>query len=345
LLNVRNSDGELNNITIHRLKNKLGTKAVPTAELELQGTTAILIGEPGQGVKKISSVLNITRIYCATGCLSAMRKGIAIARDYADRRSVFGKKLSSQPLHLSTLADMEIEFRGCLKFFIDILHLFGLVETGKASQKQNILFRFLCPIIKLYTSKSSSSLILEVMESLGGTGYMEDSGVPVIVRNVFVNMIWEGTTNVLSLDVWRAIMKENALSVFLEIIKERTDKIKGYTQEKQNIYSTISLIEKYVLKVNIQDQIESTARNFSFSLARLYIGLLLLEHAEWTNELQDIIASKRWFTDREIWQIPSFDTINDRIKENEILAMNSDPQGNYRGVGNTDKYGKIRPKI
>jgi len=277
--------------------------------------------------------------------LSAMRRSIGIARDYAHRRTVFGKKLSSQPLHLSTLTDMELEFKGCFKLFFDVLYLFGLVETGKSTNKQNMLFRFLLPIIKLYTAKSCAWVVVEVMESLGGTGYMEDSWIPAIIRNSLVNIIWEGTTNVLSLDVWRTIIKDNGLDVYLSSVKERSSKLKGYTEEKLIISNCVNLIEKYVSQIKDRNIIESTARLFSFSLARLYIGLLLIEHAEWSNEHQDIIAAKRWFIDRDIWLLPLFETLEERNKENHILAMNVDSQGIMRGVGDIGIDGNKRHKL
>eukprot|EP01129_Flabellula_baltica_P013597 TRINITY_DN6343_c0_g1_i2.p1 TRINITY_DN6343_c0_g1~~TRINITY_DN6343_c0_g1_i2.p1 ORF type:complete len:393 (-),score=97.90 TRINITY_DN6343_c0_g1_i2:2167-3345(-) len=139
-VHMRKPDGELNNIIVHRLKDKFGTKAVPTAELELVGSRAILIGNPGDGVKQISNMLNITRLYAGMGGVSAIRVALALARDYASRRSVFGKLLKDQPLHLSALASMEVEYRASMQFFINITNLLGLVETGKATESQTSLF-------------------------------------------------------------------------------------------------------------------------------------------------------------------------------------------------------------
>lgn len=108
MLELRDENGEMNNIYIHKLKNKFGTKSLPTAELELIDSKAYLLGEPEQGVKMISTILNITRIGSCISALGMARRAVAVARDYSHRRSVFGFKLSKQPLHLHTLAALEV---------------------------------------------------------------------------------------------------------------------------------------------------------------------------------------------------------------------------------------------
>jgi len=114
MLELRDENGKMNNIYIHKLKNKFGTKSLPTAELELINSKAYLLGEPEQGVKMISTILNITRIGSCISALGMARRAVAIARDYSHRRSVFSFKLSKQPLHLHTLATLEVS----TEFFI-----------------------------------------------------------------------------------------------------------------------------------------------------------------------------------------------------------------------------------
>lgn len=118
LVKVRNDNGDLNGIKIARLKSKLGTKQLPTAEIILDGCRAKLLSPIGQGVKLISYLINITRLYNSVGAVAAMRRSIAISRDYAHRRIAFGKPIIEYPLHQSTLSEMEITFRGCLIFTI-----------------------------------------------------------------------------------------------------------------------------------------------------------------------------------------------------------------------------------
>src|SRR6185312_11558155 len=130
LLELRDSAGELNDIFVHRLKDKLGTWALPTAELSLQGTPAVRVGEPGKGVKQIATVLNITRLYNASSAVSYMRRGVALAADYAGKRRAFGKLLMDQPLHRETLAELEAEYVGALHLVLHLAALLGKSETG-----------------------------------------------------------------------------------------------------------------------------------------------------------------------------------------------------------------------
>jgi alkylation response protein AidB-like acyl-CoA dehydrogenase len=114
-IQLRDDEGNLKNIKIRRLKEKLGTKSLPTAELELCGTPARLVGQVGRGVATIATLFNITRIYSASASVAAMRKAIAVARDYAHRRHAFGKPIAELPLHVQTLAQQEVAYRGCLQ--------------------------------------------------------------------------------------------------------------------------------------------------------------------------------------------------------------------------------------
>jgi alkylation response protein AidB-like acyl-CoA dehydrogenase len=161
----------------------------------LINTEAILIGNKGEGVKTISNLINITRIYTVVGSLSAMKRMMMLIRDYANKRSVFGKKLVDQPLHMKTIVKLELITRGTLQMFVKISVMLGISET-KENQNNERLLRILTPIAKLVTTKDTVVVTTEGMESFGGLGYMEDTNIPVIYRDSQVNSIWEGTSNV-----------------------------------------------------------------------------------------------------------------------------------------------------
>ena len=212
------ASGRLKNIEILRLKDKLGTKALPTAELRLQGMEASLVGGPGQGVKKISSLFNITRVYNSICAIGHWRRALDLAWSYARVRKAFGKLLIDHPLHRSTLEDLEVDFRKAFDLTFFVAHLLGKDECGTASAEERILLRGLTPIVKLWTAKKCIQACSEVVESFGGAGYIEDVGIARFLRDAQVFAIWEGTTNVLSLDFQRAIEKEQAgeaISAFL----------------------------------------------------------------------------------------------------------------------------------
>ncbi|XP_058014751.1 acyl-CoA dehydrogenase family member 11-like isoform X2 [Ahaetulla prasina] len=209
-------DGKLNSIKIQRLKEKLGTRALPTAELLLDGARAHLISKEGQGIPYIVNMMNITRIYNAVAAAGSMRRMVDLARDYATKRVAFGKPLKDHPLHMQTLARMEVQSQAAFLLVMEVARLLGLEETKVATEQEKHLLRLLTPLTKLYTAKQAVAVASEGLECFGGQGFMEDTGLPVILRDSQVLSIWEGTTNILSLDVLRCILKSQgkALDVF-----------------------------------------------------------------------------------------------------------------------------------
>lgn len=198
-------DGSRNGISVNRLKDKLGTRKVPTAELTLDGTVATpVLGLEG-GIKAISPMLNVTRTWNAVCAISDMRRGVAIARDYAKRRVAFGAPLAQKPLHATTLAGMQAEQEAAFLLTFWGVELLGRIEQGGATEQDRALCRLATPIIKATTGKMTVPVISEALEAFGGAGYIEDTGLPRILRDAQVIPIWEGTTNVLSLDTLKAM--------------------------------------------------------------------------------------------------------------------------------------------
>lgn len=218
-------------VEIRRLKDKLGTWALPTAELSLKGVKATLIGKPNEGVKRIASVLNITRIYNSICALGHMRRCIDLATGYATKRKAFGDFIINQPLHKKVLQDLEAEFTKCFNLTFYVVELLGKEETQKATESEKKMLRALTPIVKLYTAKKCTMIASEALECFGGAGYVENTGIPRLLRDAQVFSIWEGTTNVLALDFLRVCEKENALQTLAEHF-EIKDEIKDLMQDK-----------------------------------------------------------------------------------------------------------------
>ena len=208
---VRRSDGSMNGIQVNRLKDKLGTRMVPTAELTLDGALAIPVIGLKDGIRNITPMLSITRTWNAVGAISGMRHGLALAKDYAKRRVAFGAPLDQKPLHVDTLASLEAEFEGAFLLTFRAVELLGKDEAGELNEHEAALLRLLTPIVKLTTAKQAVMIASEVLESFGGAGYIEDTGLPRLLRDSQVLPIWEGTTNVLSLDLLRALAKLGSL--------------------------------------------------------------------------------------------------------------------------------------
>jgi hypothetical protein len=296
------ANGETNGLVIHRLKDKLGTNALPTAEVRLQGAEAVLVGDEGNGVKKISSLFNITRMYNACTAVTSMRRALDLAWDYAGKRVAFKKRLLEQPLHVETLAQLEVEFAGAFMLTFRLIELLGKDETKQATAEESALLRLLTPIAKLYTGKQVVSVVSECLECFGGAGYVEDTRLPRLLRDAQTLSIWEGTTNVLALDTLRAIEKENALPPFLSEVRERIQRITlpelGPSAER--LRQALDSIQRFAAQAaqEGEDFQQAGARQFAYSLARTYAGSLLAEHAQWSFEKEKdrrtLEAAIRW---------------------------------------------------
>lgn len=217
---------ELNGVRIQRLKNKLGTKSLPTAELELRGARAWLIGTEGRGVAEISAVLNITRLHTAAGSAANWSRGLAICRAYSKVRKVRGGLLQNNPAHLRWMADETVKYHAAVHFAFLGVALQGVLEQSYLavtveSKAANLvptdkievaaLLRLLLPVMKAQISVASVHGLRQCMECLGGVGYCENNedgglfNIAKIYRDNLVNPIWEGTVSVMAEDVVRVL--------------------------------------------------------------------------------------------------------------------------------------------
>ena len=306
-LELRDEAGSLRGIRVHRLKEKLGTRALPTAELSLEGTPGWLVGEEGRGVHTIATLFNITRVYNACASVAGMRRSVALARDYAVRREAFGKPLSEHPLHVETLAELQVEVEAAFHLVFRVVELLGRAECGEASEGEAALLRLLTPVAKLYTAKQAIGVASEALEAFGGAGYIEDTGFPRLLRDAQVLAIWEGTTNVLSLDLLRAIDRGGAMDALRSDIETRLSSVTrtelGAAGER--VRGAAAELARYVGcagedESTVRDGAdrEAGARALAYSIARVYAGALLLEHASWSIEHEGddraAMAALRW---------------------------------------------------
>lgn len=277
-LETHDSDGRWNGIRVDRLKDKLGTRELPTAEVHLDGTLAEAVGEPAHGVRRIAPMLNVTRTWNAVCALATMRRCLALAFDYARRRQVFGRPLMVQPLHRATLASLQAEFEAAFQLVFHVTELLGRVESGSASDDEKALLRVLTPIAKLWTGKLAVRIASETCEAFGGAGYIEDTGIPQLLRDAQVYPIWEGTTNVLALDALRAL-GPRGLDGFT---RAAAALLAEAGEDRIGIAMALRSARRW-FRTHARDReaLEAGARGFSLTLARAFAAALLTRHAAW----------------------------------------------------------------
>ncbi|MCY1023605.1 acyl-CoA dehydrogenase family protein [Pyxidicoccus sp. MSG2] len=281
---TRDAAGKLNGIQINRLKDKFGTRKVPTAELTLDGTLATPVAGLTDGIKNMAWMLNVTRTWNAMGSAWSMRRAMALARDYAQRRVQFGAKLMEKPLHVDTLAGLEAEFQAGFMLAFRAVELLGRMEAKVASEQELLLQRLVTPLAKLTTGRQAVHVTSEVSEAFGGAGYVEDTGIPRLQADSQVLSIWEGTTNVLSLDALRALAKEGTLKAFFHEVEGRLAKVRdsGLQPCVDAASGALEHARAWVFgAMENPATMEAGARRFSLTLGRTLELALLSDHAQW----------------------------------------------------------------
>ena len=288
-LEMRDEQGRLRNISIDRLKDKLGTRKVPTAELTLDGTPAQLVMGTTDGVRNIAPLLNITRLWNGISAVSLMRRGIALALDYSHKRSAFGELLAQKPLHMDTLAGLQAETEAAFHFAFLVAELTGRAETGEIDEEQTLLLRLLTPLMKLTTARQVVAVVSEALEAFGGAGYVEDTGLPMLLRDAQVLPIWEGTTNVLALDALRALGADDRALTALKVSVTRclaSVHDRRLAEPTRIAQSALAHAESWLAEARKAGTpvLEAGARRYSLTLGRATELALLCRHAQWSQE-------------------------------------------------------------
>ncbi|MSX02998.1 MAG: DNA alkylation response protein, partial [Actinobacteria bacterium] len=191
-------DGSRNKIRIERLKDKLGNRSNASSEVEYDGALARMVGEPGRGVPTIIEMVGHTRLDCVLGAAAGMRSAVAQATWHTAHRSAFGKRLIDQPLMTNVLADLALEAEAATALAMRLARAYDEAEADPAAAQ---LKRLATPMSKYYVCQRAPQHAFEAMEALGGAGYVEESGMPRLYREAPLNSIWEGSGNVIALDV------------------------------------------------------------------------------------------------------------------------------------------------
>src|SRR5689334_7158440 len=301
-LETRDEQGRPRNIEINRLKDKLGTRKVPTAELTLNGTPAQLVLGTTDGVRNIAPLLNITRLWNGISAVALMRRGIALAFDYARKRTAFGSMLAEKALHMDTLLGIQAEAEAAFHLAFYVAELTGRSEAGEIDEHDASLLRLLTPVMKLTTAKQAVSVASEVLESFGGAGYVEDTGLPMLLRDSQVLPIWEGTTNVLALDALRALRDAESLEPLRSFATRLFETLRNLQliDFSRVVLASIEHAESWFKEAQAtsRSHLEAGARRFALTLGRTIELALLVRHAQWSQDHeqdQQSIASAQRF--------------------------------------------------
>ncbi|MFF8678488.1 acyl-CoA dehydrogenase family protein [Streptomyces sp. NPDC015237] len=200
------ADGTRNVFLIQRLKDKLGNRSNASAEVEFDGTWARRVGEEGRGVATIIDMVAATRVDCVLGSAGLMRQAVAQAVHHCGYREAFGAKLADQPLMRNVLADLAIESEAATTLALRLAA--AQDAAGDGDERERALLRLAVPAAKYWVTKRCAPVVVEAAECLGGNGYVEESGMPRLVRESPLNSVWEGAGNVQALDVLRALGRE-----------------------------------------------------------------------------------------------------------------------------------------
>ncbi|WP_328751330.1 acyl-CoA dehydrogenase family protein [Streptomyces sp. NBC_00285] len=271
------ADGTRNTFLLQRLKDKLGNRSNASAEVEFDGTWARRVGDEGDGVRTIIEMVAATRLDCAVGSAGLMRQAVAQAIHHCTHREAFGGKLVDKPLMRNVLADLALESEAATTL---ALRLAAAYDTG--GEQEHAFLRIAVPAAKYWITKRCTPLTTEAAECLGGNGYVEESGLPRLVRESPLNSVWEGAGNVQALDVVRALRREpQALNAYLLEIGESRGADHRLDAATKDLFTELADL----------DGIEGRARRVTERLALVLQGSLLVRHAP--PEVADAFCASR----------------------------------------------------
>ncbi|MBO8173015.1 MAG: acyl-CoA dehydrogenase family protein [Bacillaceae bacterium] len=219
-------DGTRNTVYVRRLKDKLGVNAVPSAEVILEEAEGYLIGDPDKGFKYMADALNISRICNAIASVGIMRRAFYEAWHYASQRKAFGQAISRYPMVRETLLDMLMELEVNTGACFEMIRYFDrVVTTGDATRDEKVMARLLVPLLKYRTGEEAVAAAHKSIETHGGNGYIEEYVTPRLLRDAQVLTVWEGTSNILALDVIRVFRKEKGHDVFIRVMEQEINEL------------------------------------------------------------------------------------------------------------------------
>ncbi|HEX6500488.1 MAG TPA: acyl-CoA dehydrogenase family protein [Micromonosporaceae bacterium] len=283
-------------VRIHRLKDKLGTRALPTAEIGLRDAYALPVGDPTTpGLARMMTLVVVTRLHNAAAAAGGMRRGLTYAVDYASCRQIAGGLLLNDPLHRATLAQLAVDTAAAFLLAGHAFALLGRVEVDGDPDAAAEL-RLVAPVAKIATGRWAVTAASEYVECFGGAGYVEDTGVPRLLRDAQVLPIWEGTSNVLSVDVLRALRHDpKQAHRLLHRLDNACDTLSGL-HALPGAVDALAAARADLAATLVDVDADPTAaraaaRDLALRLADALTAALLAEHAAWAAPRGDDTAT------------------------------------------------------
>ncbi|EIB1426716.1 isovaleryl-CoA dehydrogenase [Salmonella enterica] len=257
-------DGQRNSVRLERLKDKLGNRSNASAEVEFQDAVGWRLGEEGDGIRHILKMGGMTRLDCALGSHGLMRRAFSVAIYHAHQRQAFGKPLIEQPLMRQTLSRMAL----CLEGQTALLFRLARAWEQRREAKEALWARLFTPAAKFAICKQGIPFVAEAMEVLGGMGYCEESELPRLYREMPVNSIWEGSSNIMCLDVLRVLTKQHGV---YDVLSEAFAEVKG---QDRHYDRAVRQLQQRLRKPD-----EAMGREITQQLFLLGCGAEMLRHA------------------------------------------------------------------
>jgi acyl-CoA dehydrogenase len=290
LVSTHDRDGEPTDYRFRRLKDKLGTRTVPTGEVVFEGAEAYLVGEPENGFKQMSEMLNAERLYNAISACGVLGRSLLESKVHAANREVFGKRLNEHPLMRRDLLEMAIDHEAALAFTFEAVEALHRRERGSEDEAHRLM-RILVPTAKYRTARMAVDTTSYAMEIKGGNGYIEEFVHPRLLRNAQVLPIWEGASNVMALDILRAMNREAAHEPLLSLIDERLDAVTHPTIESlaAEIRDERDGLEAAIATIGTEavEYAQRQAKELADYIFDVTTAAVLIEQAQWQLDEDD----------------------------------------------------------
>ncbi len=291
----RKTDGTLNNLQIRRLKDKLGVRAVPSAEVVLEGSEAYLVGDASKGFYYMMEALNLSRVCNAVASVGIMQRAFLEAKKYSFKRDAFGRKLAEFPMVKETLAKLAARQEVETGAIFSIIPLFERVMNDEAdvTEQEMAMNRLLIALLKMRTAEVAIEFAHQAIEMHGGNGYIEDFVTPRLLRDAQVLTVWEGTANILGLEVLRLIRKFHVHERFLEHIQQELSALKPPIQAYRGAIDRGigQLVELLTYLAGQSEDIQTYhSKRIAHLMGDIYTSMIALRDADRGDERKLLIA-------------------------------------------------------